>query len=527
MKRIFFHLIFTSALSLLNIANVDFCCAADHVADIALLKQQIELLQQKISALEKSCIKPEQQARSVQLPQLQQKSFLSALAKVPQVATVPQADKPIDDGNYLGKVPDSKISGSANDKVAAKTNFVIPGLNTTISLSGFIDLCGIYDLEGTTGGIIDTNGEGAYYSNLRTLATNPTSTTNGNFFFHARASRLAVASKTPIDGKHDLSICLDVDFLGDPSSSPLITNGYLPRLRHAYANLYGFTIGQANSTFTDLVTYGETVDFGGPVGHCQIRQPLIRYKMNPCCSTTLEFSIENPDSEFLTPNLYMLSTSLAKLKEPLKENLKGENRFPDLAAAASYDKDDLYLRLTGLMRINSVCRVVNGNSETFNAMGFALALNLRYKIFKHDEFLGKISYGSGAGRYFTDIYCMATYFDEHGKLHSNKALQLFAGYKHMWNENHKIKSSVIFAYLKNYNCSALRNKIAESGINDAELNKRIDLVNKAIMSFHANLSGNLTDNVTVSIEYMFGKRWTEANRTGILQRITFGCKILF
>jgi hypothetical protein len=277
----------------------------------------------------------------------------------------------------------------------------------------------------------------------------------------------------------------------------------------------------------DLPTVGETVDAGGAVGNCQIRQPLIKYETSPLSNTKFEFSIENPDSEFLTQNLYACSTSTASSASPTAENLKGENRFPDLTTAVSYDKDNLYLRLTGLVRTNSV-RFVGGAPRTYNATGFAATLNLKYKVFEHDEFLGRVAYGSGVGRYFTDTFCTATYLDTNWKLHSNKALQIFAGYKHLWNENHTIKSSVIFGYLRNYNCSALREKISThiTGTNP-DIDARVDKINKSLTSFHINLSGNLTSNAELAVEYMFGKRRTEANRTGKLQRITCSCKISF
>mgnify|MGYP003457550419 FL=1 len=67
-------------------------------------------------------------------------------------------------------------------------------------------------------------------------------------------------------------IYTDMDFRGGDEFS------YLPRLRSAYVEVGGFTIGRDVTTFCDLAAAPETIDFQGPNAYNFAFNEMIRYE---------------------------------------------------------------------------------------------------------------------------------------------------------------------------------------------------------------------------------------------------------
>lgn len=105
--------------------------------------------------------------------------------------------------------------------------------------------------------------------------------------FSAQESRLN-ASFT----EEDITGFVEIDFIGSAQGNGNVSNSYSPRLRHAYINYKGFTVGQAWSTMVNTSAFPETANMGGPlVGESMVRQALIRYTYN-----NWQFALENPNT---------------------------------------------------------------------------------------------------------------------------------------------------------------------------------------------------------------------------------------
>ena len=144
-------------------------------------------------------------------------------------------------------------------------SFLVPGTNTSFRLRGFVRLAALYDLEPI--GIPD-----AFVPN-----TIPVPQQSGqNFNMSARISRFAPESWTPTDFcDWNVHTFIEGDFFNGPAQAA--GGGGNPfRLRHAFFDFGYFRFGQQNSVFMDGSNWPSLVDFQGPNGWINQRQPSAR-----------------------------------------------------------------------------------------------------------------------------------------------------------------------------------------------------------------------------------------------------------
>ncbi len=480
-------------------------------AELATLKQQIALLQQQIKILEQkfSHVSTNEASKAQYQP--------GNITTAKNINIAHNADS--------SKNPAQKLEQALPQDKSDEKSWALGDTSTKVSLSGFLKLTGIYDVAGSTGLPGDpSSGSGRNYLNARTIGLNGTdSAPSRDLYLHARETRFTIGTTSPIDGK-ELSTCFEMDFLGDPTAAAVISNGYNFRMRKLYVKYAGFTVGQDWSTFVDIGTFPETVDRNGPVGNSQIRQGLIRYTLNAWEKYTFDFSIENPESEFITQNGTMKNTgSSITSNDKTKtyfDGIKGENRFPDLVASMKYDFGKGYVKFSALARRNSIFD--HGKNTHASALGGAIASSFLYKLFKNDSFVTQLGYGYGGGRYFTDAMNAATYYNG-SKLHNQKEFHLSAGYKHQWQEENNIRSTIALGYFRLMNCKELKDNYLAGVISKENAYN----LNTHVMSLHMNLMGNINKYTQLGLEYILARRKTEAGLSGTLRRITFAVQVNF
>lgn len=474
-------------------------CNADAVSEIELLKKQIAMLQQQISNLEKKL----QNAPTSQIAQPKSQEYCVVAKNETIAAEAPKADK---------------------------NTFQIA--NTKVTLNGFVKLTGIHDFDGSTGCGSDTAASGRNSLTARGIGLDGSdSAPSRDFHVHAKESRLGFTTETNV-GTEKLTTCIEADFLGDPASNQAIGNGYNFRLRKALAKYKGFTIGQDFTTFANLDTAGETVDSNGPVGHCKLRQVLARYtKQHNNC--TFDIALESPETEFITEDGVLASTGNSPSSAPYfggeDKKIKGENRLPDLVAAAKYAFQKGYVRLAALLKQNTVYDKQKNSRSSAGAA--AISTSFLYNISDADRFIAQLGIGSGCGRYFIDALNTSTYYDG-SSLHNQKEYHLSFGLRHQWTKKYNLRTNIGFGYLKLDNSDTLKNAIRNGTITPTNGSK----ISKELLSWHANLMADLNEKITIGIEYIFAKRKAESGAkisakdvtpvilskdSGKLQRITF------
>jgi Porin subfamily len=217
-------------------------------------------------------------------------------------------------------VPGVPLSGGSFPR-----SFLIPGTDTSIRLGGFIDLTGLYYLQGANSGNpgLPSSNSGQN-GNLNSLPigqqfvpglgnvaqqTNH-SRGNGVLMFSPEQSRLNIETRTPTAWGESRTF-IEFDFAGPGGANNQFAqqtaqqaggDSRLPRLRFAYGTLGGFLAGQALSNFSDADADTESMEFGGAMGSTGgQRIPQIRYTIAGPWGSAFSASAEEPFTSMLTP----------------------------------------------------------------------------------------------------------------------------------------------------------------------------------------------------------------------------------
>ncbi len=138
-----------------------------------------------------------------------------------------------------------------------------------------------------------------------------------HLYMSAKQSRFGIKMQRTIDGA-TLKTRIEADFHNNANQT-----GGLVRLRHAYLQYKGFTVGQAWSTFYDIQARPKIVDFEGANSATLNRVPLIRYDL-PIAQHTLSIALEHPTEQITVNDQIQLKKQLA----------------PDIVAAMKWKLDD-------------------------------------------------------------------------------------------------------------------------------------------------------------------------------------------
>jgi hypothetical protein len=200
-------------------------------------------------------------------------------------------------------------------------SFLIPGTDTSIRLGGFVDLTGLYFLEGANSGNPGTPTSNAlqngnldglplgqmFVPGLGVVAQSANhSRGNGVFEFSPQQSRINIETRTPTPWGESRTF-FEFDWAGcDNFSCQTVQQGggnsIVPRLRFAYGTLGGFLAGQAISNFSDADADTESMEFGGSMGTTGgYRIPQVRYTLAGPYGSAWSVSAEQPTSSVLTP----------------------------------------------------------------------------------------------------------------------------------------------------------------------------------------------------------------------------------
>src|SRR5437660_8942084 len=162
--------------------------------------------------------------------------------------------------------PDNVVTGGAT-----KGSFKLPGLNTSVTLGGYVKLDAVFSNPSAG---VDTKGD--LFLDPTAIPVGPTAGNNerNQVKFGARESRLFVKTNTPTS-VGDLNTQVEFDFYGADGNES-VSNSHGFRLRHAYGTLGNFLAGQTWTNFMTPAALPDTLDFGGPVGQIFDRQALVR-----------------------------------------------------------------------------------------------------------------------------------------------------------------------------------------------------------------------------------------------------------
>lgn len=270
-------------------------------------------------------------------------------------------------------------------------SFLIPGMNTSFRMRGFVRLMALNDFEPI--GVTD-----AFVTN-----SIPVPQESGqNFNMSARMSRIGFETWTPTNYcDWNVHTLIEGDFFNGPAQAA--GGGGNPfRLRHAFFDFGYFRFGQQNSVFMDGTNWPSLVDFQGPNSWANQRQPSARVTLPLPFDEGLYWaaSMERPFSDITTNSLG------ASVQD-----------VPDFATHIRYEADVGHLQFGALARTigyeptgETVTRRfgggVNGNI-VFHPWAIVMGTDPVHEPdpsgLTRSRILLQCNWGPGLGRYMNDL----------------------------------------------------------------------------------------------------------------------------
>jgi hypothetical protein len=231
-----------------------------HAADadrLAQLEAQLKMLQKEIEEMKKSAVK------SQDLTDLRDQVTAQGKESV-----------------VMGDIPNS---------------IRVPGSETSLRVYGFAEAHMIKDFKGTA--------PGDMFTNMAEQPLNSSNPSQGKLAMTAQTSRFGFETVTPT-ALGPLRTQLEGDFYAYCGAE---CNRNRMRVRLAYGEYAGWTIGQNWSTFMDLDDGPETGDFNGPLGMPFSRPVQVRYTYSLPTGASFKAALENPSDGAQRPNLVLVA----------------------------------------------------------------------------------------------------------------------------------------------------------------------------------------------------------------------------
>ena len=215
-------------------------------------------------------------------PPTQQEGTIEAAQPPPQGTTSPQVGQATE---QYREFSEDTVAAPRFDNVPLdpKYNgfFRLPGTQDILRIGGYFKTDFIYDLKpaGNTDAFVPSS------------FPIPQTTSVNNANVSIQPTRLSLDFGSPLHRSEKGAFMWKPIFSEVPSTTP--------RLRHAYAQVKNILIGQTFTNFMDPDAFPDTLDFQGPNGMVNLRNPQVRYGFALGPRTTFYVSVEKPSSDVL------------------------------------------------------------------------------------------------------------------------------------------------------------------------------------------------------------------------------------
>jgi hypothetical protein len=236
--------------------------------------------------------------------------------------------------------------------------------------------------------------------------------------FHAKGTRLSLELRRPVSEDDTLRIYSEYDFFDDSTSSAMKF-----RTRHFYGQAWNFLIGQTFSAFMDIDAFPDVVDYQGPNGIINRRQPQIRYTLpvyDDVGKVQLFASVEQPES--------LIDTGSTGF-DPGASNV---SHIPDSVAGFRWEGDAGHVQGATIFRELSYETDDGPDDDVF---GWGTSLSGSLNIGEKDKLSAQATYGEGISRYINDL--SGEELDaalDGGNFEAIPVFAAMAGYTHHWND---------------------------------------------------------------------------------------------
>lgn len=379
-------------------------------------------------------------------------------------------------------VPAGPRPAAAVIEPAADSRIVRTLEHSAINVGGRLKIDAIYNSRSTGG---NSGGNGGDLAFLPATIPLTGSGETDQLSFDARETRLWLKGYSPSDFG-EMAGYIEIDFSSSSAASnEKVSNAFIPRLRHAYGTLGGFTFGQTFTTFMNVSAFPEVNDLNGPVGIMNIRQPLFRYEYHKRWGS-LFAALESPETTLVT-------TAGSRIAPD-------DDRLPDLVGKIEFRGDWGNWSLAGMLReIRSDGAVVAGVAD--NVWGGAVSASGRIRLFDRDSLRFNLAYGNGLGRYLSYNAFDDGIIDSNGRITLNRVTGGYIAYQHWWTDTLRSTAGAGFGH-------ADYTAVLTPGS-----------ANKNFYSTTLNLIWSPSLNSSIGLEWLYGYRELDDGRSGDLNRL--------
>ncbi len=385
------------------------------------------------------------------------------------------------DASPAVSTPSNVVTGGAT-----KGSFKLPGSNTSVTLGGYVKLDAIF--SNPSAGVGSSADQELEAPNIP-VGPNAKTGERNQIKFHARQSRIFGGTSTPTPWG-DLTTYVEGDFFG-AAGNESVSNSNGLRMRHAFGTLGGLLAGQTWTTFSDVATYPETLDFGGPVGIIFARQAQVRWTQ-PFTGGQWSVALENPETVAALP-------SGASFRAD-------DDRLPDFAANVHFNTAWGKYSIAGMAR---QLRVDSASAPASRAqkLGTAFGVNGVVPTFGKDDVRFSAYAGNGIGRYSVGFFPDAL-LDAGGHLVLPTQWLAMVAYRHFWT-------------------TSLRSTVALSGLASSNPAGTGASVNKRSDSAHLNVIWSPVPQTNLGLEYIHARREVQDGSAGSVNRLQASAQYFF
>jgi hypothetical protein len=234
-----------------------------------------------------------------------------------------------------------------------------------------------------------------------------------HLYMIAKQSRFGLKATRQLNDQ-PLQAKIEVDFHNMASEA-----GGLIRLRHAYLQYAGFTLGQTWSTFYDIQARPKIVDFEGANSATLNRVPLLRYD-RAIGAYTWSLALENPVEQITVNGPVQIVPDLVTA---IKWRWNEEQSFVKVAAIARQ------------LRYETLVEPQTDEMQTASLWGVGLMASSSIEIGEEDRLKFQMIGGKGIARYIRGVRNLG--YDAICKIDCNELESIgiyggFAAYEHQW-----------------------------------------------------------------------------------------------
>ena len=355
--------------------------------------------------------------------------------------------------------------------------FILPGTQTLLKIGGFFKT----DL------ILDPRQAGNPDEFIPSSIPVPAVQGVNNANVSMRPTRLNLDFRIPFTQLGEVRFYVEGDFFGSTSTTP--------RLRHAYGQARNFLVGQTFTNFMDPDAFPDTLDFMGPNGMANLRNPQFRYTVGLSKGTVLSVSIEKPTSDisFKTPQF----------------SAQPNSPSPDGMVRVRQEFQRGHWQVASAFR--SIAAFLP-DGRTDSVFGWGVNASGTLRVFHGDNLIVEGTYGHGISRYLNDTAGLgidaAVISVAKPHLKATPATAAVFGYQHYWTK--RLRSNLVYSFAQ------VQNTPFQPG----------SIYHKSDYSA-ANIIWNPLGSLNVGTEFLYGWQQLKNGQSGNAPRIQFSAKYTF